>query len=64
VEPEGERTRARLTVTALDGLLRFCLALGPDCRVEAPEPAVTRVREMTARILERHAATDEKKVSA
>jgi proteasome accessory factor B len=64
VESEGERTRARLTVTSLDGLLRFCLALGPDCRVESPEPAVTRVREMGSRILERHAPAEEKKVSA
>jgi proteasome accessory factor B len=64
VEPDGEHVRARLSVTYLDGLLRFCLALGPDCRVESPEPAVTRVREMGSRILERHAPAEEKKVSA
>ncbi len=64
LEPDGEHVRARLGVTYLDGLLRFCMALGPDCRVEAPEPAVTRVREMGSRILERHAATEERKVSA
>jgi proteasome accessory factor B len=52
--------RARLNVTYLDGLLRFCMALGPDCRVEAPEAAVTRVREMGTRIHERHAPVDEK----
>ncbi|HLL03337.1 MAG TPA: WYL domain-containing protein [Myxococcaceae bacterium] len=62
--PEGGRTRARLSVTYLDGLLRFCMALGPDCRVEAPEAAVSRVREMATRIRERHAPTDEKKVTA
>jgi proteasome accessory factor B len=64
VEPDGDRVRARLSVTYLEGLLRFCMALGPDCRVEAPEPAVTRVREMAQRIAERHAAAEEKKVSA
>jgi proteasome accessory factor B len=64
VEPQGERVRARLNVTYLDGLMRFCMALGPDCRVEAPEAAVTRVREMASRILERHAVSDEKKVTA
>ncbi|WP_225409932.1 helix-turn-helix transcriptional regulator [Stigmatella hybrida] len=64
VEPEGERVRARLGVTFLDGLLRFCLALGQDCRVEAPEAAVNRGHEMARRILERHApSSDEKKVS-
>jgi proteasome accessory factor B len=64
LEPTGEHVRAKLGVTYLDGLLRFCMALGPDCRVEAPEPAVTRVREMGSRILERHAPTEERKVSA
>jgi proteasome accessory factor B len=64
VDSEGDRVRARLGVSYLDGLLRFCMALGPDCRVEAPEIAVTRVREMGTRILERHASTDETKVSA
>ncbi len=65
VEPEGDRVRARLTVTSLDGLLRFCLALGPDCRVEGPEAAVTRVREMASRILEHHAPTpDDRRVTA
>ncbi|MFL5344939.1 MAG: helix-turn-helix transcriptional regulator [Hyalangium sp.] len=64
VEQVEGGVRARLSVTSLDGLLRFCLALGPDCRVESPEPAVSRVREMGSRILERHAATEEKKVTA
>lgn len=48
-----------LPVTFLDGLLRFCLQLGPDCRVEAPEHARARVAEMAARILEKHAAREE-----
>ncbi|MDY7231838.1 helix-turn-helix transcriptional regulator [Hyalangium rubrum] len=64
VEPTEQGVRAKLNVTFLDGLLRFCLALGPDCRVESPEAAVTRVREMATRIHERHSPTDEKKVSA
>jgi proteasome accessory factor B len=62
VEPAEAGVRARLSVTSLDGLLRFCLALGPECRVESPEPAVTHVRQMAALILERHAPIDEKKV--
>lgn len=64
VEQVEGGVRARLSVTALEGLLRFSLALGPDCRVESPEAAVSRVREMGSRILERHAATEEKKVTA
>jgi proteasome accessory factor B len=64
LEPDGEHVRAKLGVTYLDGLLRFCMALGPECRVEAPEAAVTRVREMASRILERHAPAEETKVSA
>jgi proteasome accessory factor B len=64
VEPADGNARARLSVTYLEGLLRFCLALGPECRVESPEPAVTRVREMGSRILERHAVAEERKVSA
>ncbi|WP_224242022.1 helix-turn-helix transcriptional regulator [Hyalangium gracile] len=64
VESTAEGSRARLSVTSLDGLLRFSMALGPECRVESPEAAVSKVREMTARILERHAAAEEKKVTA
>ncbi len=65
VETEGEHVRVRLPVTYLDGLLRFCLALGTGCRVEGPEAAVARAREMGSRILERHAVSEsEGKVSA
>jgi proteasome accessory factor B len=48
-----------LPVTFLDGLLRFCMQLGPGCRVESPEDAQARVKQMAARILEQHGAREE-----
>ncbi|MGZ3457367.1 MAG: helix-turn-helix transcriptional regulator [Archangium sp.] len=56
---DGAGVRVELPVTFLDGLLRFCLQLGPDCRVESPEEACQRVKEMAARILEKHAPREE-----
>jgi proteasome accessory factor B len=56
---EGEGVSVALPVTYLDGLLRFCLQLGPACRVESPEEARARVREMAARILDLHSVRDE-----
>lgn len=64
LESDGERVRAKLPVTFLDGLLRFCLALGTGCRVEGPEAAVARAREFSTLILEKHAPASEGKVSA
>ena len=51
----GEGVLVTLAVTYLDGLLRFCLQLGPDCHVESPEQARESVRLMASAILERHA---------
>ena len=40
-------TEVVLTVTFLDGLLRYCLALGPDCRVvRLARGGCARFREM------------------
>jgi proteasome accessory factor B len=52
---EGGIAHVRVTTTFTDGLLRFCLQLGPDCRVRAPESARLRLREMAERVLQRHA---------
>lgn len=54
---EGE---AKVTVRAtfLDGLLRYALSLGPDCRVVGPDEAVARWRHMLARIRDAHAGVD------
>jgi hypothetical protein len=41
-------------VTFVDGLVRYALSLGPDCRVVSPDAAAARHREMAARVLERH----------
>lgn len=46
-------------VTNLEGLLRFCLELGPGCRVVAPEKARQDIRDMARLILERHAPRPE-----
>jgi proteasome accessory factor B len=56
---DGEGVLVELPVTFLDGLLRFCMQLGPDCRVESPEDARGRVKEMATRILEKHAVREE-----
>lgn len=52
--PEGEDMLVTLPVTYLDGFLRFCLQLGPECRVESPDQAREDVTAMARRILERH----------
>jgi len=54
-----EGVSVTLPVTYLEGLLRFCLQLGPACRVESPEEARVRVREMASRILDMHSVRDE-----
>lgn len=55
VEPAGEGTlRVHLQASFLDGLLRFCLALGAACRVEQPEAARTRLQQMARAVLEKH----------
>ncbi|MBJ6761067.1 WYL domain-containing protein [Myxococcaceae bacterium JPH2] len=65
LEPaEDGVVRARLPVTYLDGLIRFCLSLGADCRVESPEGARSRLRDMATRIVEKHAPEVGDKVSA
>lgn len=51
---EDGSARVRLTVTYLDGLLRYALSLAPDCAVLSPEDAVTRLQAMAARVVERH----------
>jgi proteasome accessory factor B len=56
---DGEGVLVELPVTFLDGLLRFCLQLGPECRVEAPEDARQRVKDMASRILEKHSPREE-----
>ena len=55
VTREAGVARVRVPTTYTDGLLRFCLALGPGCRVLSPEPARARLREMAERVLQRHA---------
>jgi proteasome accessory factor B len=45
-----------VTATYLDGLLRYALSLGAECRVVAPEPAVERWRQMVGRVLQAHAS--------
>ncbi|WP_342379160.1 WYL domain-containing protein [Myxococcus stipitatus] len=65
LEPMGEGlTLAKLRVSFLDGLARFCLSLGADCVVEGPESARSRLREMAARVANRHADALEGKVTA
>lgn len=56
---DGEGMLVELPVTFLDGLLRFCMQLGPGCRVEFPEEAQSRVKQMAARILEQHGVREE-----
>ena len=51
---EAGETRATLTVTNLDPLLRHLLALSPDVRVLGPEAAVARIREMAEAVRRRH----------
>ena len=50
-----------LPVTFLDGLLRFCMQLGTDCRVEAPEEGRHAMHAMAERILRGHAPREEVK---
>lgn len=48
-------TRVTVRATFQDGLLRYVLSLGSECRVLGPEAAVARWREMLTRVLQMHA---------
>jgi proteasome accessory factor B len=47
-------SRVRVRTTDLEGLIRYALSLGAACRIEGPEEALARHREMATRVLERH----------
>jgi proteasome accessory factor B len=65
LEPVSEGVvRARFPVTFLDGLTRFVLSLGQDCRVEGPPAARERLEQMAANILAKHAPVEGERVSA
>jgi proteasome accessory factor B len=55
VETRPGESTAMVVATYLDGLLRYALSLGADCRVVAPPKAVERWKEMAARVLHAHA---------
>jgi proteasome accessory factor B len=55
VEPRGAQTLALVSATDLDGLIKYVLSLGADCRVLGPAQAVKRWREMAERIVSAHA---------
>jgi len=55
---EEGTTRVTVRATYLDGLLRYVLSLGQECRVLSPERAVERHGEMAHKVLERHAVDD------
>jgi proteasome accessory factor B len=54
VETGDGCSRARLSVTYLDGLLRSALALAPDCHVAGPPDARSRFGEMAQRVAQQH----------
>jgi len=43
-----------LSATYLDGLVRYVLSLGPQCKMIAPGRAVDRFRQMASRVLGAH----------
>lgn len=55
VDLDGQEASVRVKVCYLEGLLRSALALGPSCKVVAPESAVGSWRAMLNRVVERHA---------
>jgi proteasome accessory factor B len=54
VERQGDRVRVTLTCTFLDGLIRYALSLGADCKVVSPPSAVARYRELAGKVLAAH----------
>ncbi|WP_434387670.1 helix-turn-helix transcriptional regulator [Melittangium boletus] len=56
---EGGGMLVTLGVTFLDGLLRFCMQLGPECHVEGPEEGRQGMKDMATRILQKHAPRSE-----
>jgi len=55
VDSKAGESTAVVVATFLDGLLRYVLSLGGDCRVVAPPQAVSRWRQMADKILSSHA---------
>jgi proteasome accessory factor B len=54
VESRSGESTAVVVATFLDGLLRYALSLGADCKVTAPAEAVSRWRQMAAKVLDAH----------
>lgn len=54
VQGSGGETRVRLSVTDLDGLVRYVVSQGPDARVVAPAKAVARTRAVLEAVLTAH----------
>jgi len=55
VDSKAGESTAVVVATFLDGLLRYALSLGGDCRVIAPPQAVSRWRQMADKVLSSHA---------
>ena len=56
VESRPGSCSARVQATFLDGLLRYALSLGKDCRVTAPPDTVSRWKSMAADVRNAHRA--------
>ncbi len=53
-ERRGDEVDAVLDATDLEGLLKYALSLGADCRVQSPPAAVDRWKALARRVLELH----------
>lgn len=52
---EPAATLVTVQATALDGLLRYVLSLGPSCRVRSPDLARDRLKALAEQVLRKHA---------
>jgi proteasome accessory factor B len=55
-EPRKDGVELTVPATYVDGLARYALSLGPECKVVSPPMAASRWRAMASRILSEHAA--------
>lgn len=54
VESAGDEARVKVRASFLEGLARYALSLGAECRVLEPPDAVEQWRQMASRVLARH----------
>ena len=58
VETQDGHARVKVRASYVDGLLRYALSMGAECKVLEPADAVEGWRKMAERVLSKHQASE------